>query len=109
VGDGPSQLAVETPSRHISPVNDGDLGLLPLDPPRSRRPSLVSESSDASSAVISTAARLTRASITVNVTTQPSPAVIPDDVGRASQPITVTSEHLLGSTLSSVQVELPEG
>ena len=111
LGDnGPSRPGWGTPPCRISPV-DEDLDLSPLDPPRPRRSSWASESSDMSSAVISTATRLTRANTTVSMTsptTRHSPAIMSEDEAHEGQRITVTSGHL-GSCLSSVHVERPEG
>jgi len=83
-------------------VNEGDVVLSPLDPPRPRRPSWVSEYSDTSSAVISTAARLTRAKTTVSVRSvavRRTPAAISDDGVRESQQTVVAGNRALANPL----------
>ncbi|KAF9781262.1 hypothetical protein BJ322DRAFT_265132 [Thelephora terrestris] len=108
---GSSRPRREAPHRYILAV-DEDLDLPPLDPPRPRRLSWVSESSDMSSAVISTATRLTRANTTVSVTspaTTRNRAAMSSDEGHPRRQITVASEHPLGNTLQAVHVEGAKG
>lgn len=101
------QFAPVTPS-----VNESDIVLSPLEPPQSRQPSWISESSDTSSVVISTAARLTRANTIAGVTSvviRHIPGVVSEDEVRAGRQRTVTNEHPLGNPLSAVRVERSGG
>ena len=98
VDHGPSQFIEEAPPRHISDEGDGVLS--PLNPPRPRQPSRMSESSGALSVVISTAAKLTRSNTSVSTTSaavQHTPAVTPDDEVQQGQQRMVASEHPLSS------------
>jgi hypothetical protein len=79
-------------------MNGSDVVLSPLELPRLRPPSWMSESSEVSLAVISTAARLTRANTTASaksVTIQHTSDV------RTGQQSTVTNEHPLGNPPSN--------
>ena len=111
VGYRPPQLSQAIPLRLISPMNES-IVVTPLDPPRSRRPSWISEGSDASSAVISTATKLTRANTGVSmtsVTTRRAPAVVSDDGVPTREQSVVAGEHLLTSPLSAVHIKRPGG
>ena len=91
--------------RATPPVNESDIALSSLDLPRPREHSWVSERLDASSAVISTTARLTRTNTIASVTSvavRPTPATVPGDNIR-------TGQRLLGDPLSAVYVERSGG
>ena len=107
-GDSPVEYGHDQIVQATSPVDENDAVLAPLEPPQRRQPSWMSESSNASSAVISTAARLTRANTIASVTSvviRHTPGVVSDDNVRTGQRSTVTNEHPLGSPLSTVHVE----
>lgn len=95
-----NQLAQAT-----SPVDEGDIALVPLEPPQQRLHSWVSEDSDASSAIIFTAARLTRANTATSATSvvvRHTSGVTWDDNVRRGQQSTVTYEHPLADPSSAV-------
>ena len=86
-----NQIAQKT-----SPVDERGAVLAPLQPPQQRLPSRVSEDSDASSAIIFTAARLTRANTVTSATSVVvGHTVTWDDSARRGQQSTVTYEHPL--------------
>ena len=104
---GHRQIAQATP-----PVNENDVTLTPLEPPQLRHPSWISESSVASSVVISTAARLTRANTILSMTSvaiRHTPGVVSEDHVRTGRQGTVTNEHPLGNPLSAVDVRRSGG
>jgi len=95
------------------PVNEDDVTLATLEPPQLRELSWISENSDASSAVISTATRLTRANTVASVTSvaiRHTPAAVSSDDVRTGQHNTVTNEHLFGNpSLSAAHVGRSRG
>ena len=94
------------------PVNESDFVLTPLEPPRIRQPSWISESSVASSAVISTATRLTRANTVASATSvviRHAPGVVSNNNVHTVQQSTVINEHPLGTPLSTAHVERSGG
>lgn len=95
VGYGDRQLDQATP-----PASEIGITFSPSDSPEQREFSWASESSGVLSAVITTAARLTRANTSVSVTSvaaRPTPATASDD---NRQQGTLTTEHLIGDHLS---------
>jgi len=95
-----------------TPMDENDFVLTPLEPPRIRQPSWISESSVASSAVISTATRLTRANTVASATSvviRHTPGVVSNDNVHTGQRSTVTNEHPLGNPLSTARVERSGG
>lgn len=79
-------------------LDERDTTLEPLEPPQLRQPSWASEGSDASSAIIFTAARLTRANTvrsTTSVAVRHAPGSTLDDNVRIGRQSTVTNEHPL--------------
>ena len=108
VGREPSLLASDTPQRYTPSVYESAASVSSLRLPQSRRSSWVSESSDVSSAVISTAAKLTRSNTIRSVTSvaaRRGPAAIPEEGEREGQENTVASENLPDSALSLANLE----
>jgi len=105
---GSHQLVRATSPRHTPPVNGSSPTLPPLEPPRRRQTSWASERSDASSAVISTVTRLTRANTSASMTViaiRRNPGRISGDRALPRQ----TLGTVAGSPLSAVHVERPGG
>ena len=93
---------------HIAQMNESNVVLPPLEPPWPRQPSWASGSSDASSAVISTAARLRRAHTITGVTSvaiRRADASVSLDNVRTGQRNTIVTEYLLDNPLTAVHVE----
>jgi hypothetical protein len=109
VDHGAYQHTEAIPPQHAPLVNESGTVLPSLDPPQPRQPSWVSENSDTSSAVISTAARLTRANAGISMISVAArrTAVIFDDDVRVRQPSMVASEYPFDSRLSAVYPERP--